>query len=293
MKPAPFTYHAPSLVGEAIDLLDELGDDARPLAGGQSLVPMMNLRLARPAALVDLNGIRELEYHRVEPDALVVGALSRHRDVELDSVAMSRCAAIADAVPQIGHVAIRNRGTVVGSLVHADPSAEWPCLALLLDAQIRVRGRDGERTIPADQFFRGVFTTALQAGELVVEARFGWPPAGSGSAFVELARRHGDFALAGAAAVVALSPDGSAREVRVAVAGLDAVPLRAAAAEAALAGRVPGPQACHDAAAAAASSLDPPDDIHAPAAYRRRLGQTLIRRALEAAVARAASFEEQ
>jgi aerobic carbon-monoxide dehydrogenase medium subunit len=290
MKPAAFEYHAPHAIGEAVTLLESFGEEARPLAGGQSLVPLMSLRLARPSAIVDLNRIIELEYHRVEAEGLLVGALCRHRDIELDEDVLARCAAIADAVPLIGHVGIRNRGTVAGSIAHADPSAEWPCLALLLDAEIHVEGQAGRRRIPARDFFKGAFTTDLRPGELIVEVRFGWLPEGAGSAFVEVARRHGDFALGGAGAVLALAADGAVREARVAVAGVD-IPSRAAAAEAELLGRAPDKQACRAAAAAAAAELRPTGDIHAPAAYRRRLGETLIRRALEQAAQRAATHD--
>lgn len=291
MKPASFEYHAPRRLDEAVSLLGTFGDRARPLAGGQSLVPMLNMRLARPGAIVDLNGIAALAYHRVEPDMLVVGALCRHRDIELDPAVAGRCAAIADAVPLIGHIGIRNRGTVVGSIAHADPAAEWPALALLLDAVVRIEGPSGGREIPARDFFKGVFTTDLRPGELVVEIRFRWPPAGAGSAFVEVARRHGDFALAAAGAVVDLGADGIVREARVVVAGLDAVPARLARAEAALTGRAPTEEACAAAAAAGAPALNPTGDIHAPAAYRRRLGETLVRRALLLAASRAGRIE--
>jgi carbon-monoxide dehydrogenase medium subunit len=287
VKPAPFDYHAPPGIAEAVALLEAHGEEARPLAGGQSLVPLMSLRLARPSAIIDLNGIAELEFHRVEADGLVVGALCRHRDIELDQDVLARCEAIAEAVPLIGHVGIRNRGTVAGSIAHADPSAEWPCLALLLDAMIHVQGPAGRRRVPAGGFFKDAFTTDLRLSELVVEVRFGWPPEGAGSAFLEVARRHGDFALGAAGAMLALAGDGSVGEARVAVAGVEVVPSRAPAAEAALLGRVPDGQACAAAAAAAAAELKPTDDIHAPAAYRRRLGETLVRRALEQAAQRA------
>jgi aerobic carbon-monoxide dehydrogenase medium subunit len=290
MKPAAFDYHAPPGIAEAVALLESLGEDARPLAGGQSLVPVMCLRLARPSAIVDLNRITELEYHRFEAEGLLVGALCRHRDIELDQDVLARCTAIADAVPLIGHVGIRNRGTVAGSIAHADPSAEWPCLALLLDADIHVEARAGRRQIPARDFFKGAFTTDLRQGEVIVEVRFGWPPEGAGSAFVEVARRHGDFALGAAGALLVLTADGLVREARVAVAGVD-IPSRATAAEAALLGRAPSSEACRAAAAAAAAELRPTGDIHAPAAYRRRLAETLIRRALEQAADRAATSD--
>jgi carbon-monoxide dehydrogenase medium subunit len=291
MKPAPFEYHAPTKLGDAVSLLSALGDRGRPLAGGQSLVPMLNMRLVRTGAIVDLNGITALAYYRVERDILVVGALCRHRDIELDPAILIGCAAIADAVPLIGHIGIRNRGTVVGSIAHADPAAEWPALALLLDGVVSVEGPSGGREIPARDFFKGVFTTDLRPGELVVEVRFRLPRAGAGSAFVEVARRHGDFALAAAGAMVDLGADGMVREARVVVAGLDAVPARLAAAEAALTGRAPTEEACAAAAAAGAPALNPTGDIHAPAAYRRRLGETLVRRALLLAASRAGRIE--
>ena len=291
MKPAPFEYHAPRSLDEALGLMADLGEQGRPLAGGQSLVPMLSMRLARPAAIVDLNGIPELAYHRIERDVLVVGALCRHRDVELDAEVGVRCQAIGEAVPLIGHIAIRNRGTVVGSIVHADPAAEWPLFAMLLDAVAQIQGHGGARQVASRDLFRGAFTTAVQESELLTEIRFAWPPPSSGSAFVEVARRHGDFALGAAAAVVDLAPDGAVREARVAIAGIEAVPSRLEHAESVLAGRVPTEEACAAAAAAAAADLQPSDDIHAPAAYRRQLAQTLVRRALSLAAARAGRTE--
>jgi aerobic carbon-monoxide dehydrogenase medium subunit len=270
MKPAPFEYHAPTEVAEAIRLLAAFGENGRPLAGGQSLMPMLNLRLARPKAIVDLNRITTLAYHRLVGNTLVIGALCRQRDIERDQQVLARCAAIADAVPLIGHIGIRNRGTVVGSLAHADPSAEWPVLAVLLDATLEVEGSAGRRSIAAKDFFKGLFATDLKPGELVVEARFPLPPAGTGSAFVEVARRHGDFALGAAAAVVTLAPDGSVATARLALGGFDSVPIRA----------TPDPDKV-------ASEVHPVDDIHAPASYRRKLAQTLARRALQLAEQRA------
>ena len=276
MKPPAYEYHAPTDLGGALALLTSLGDGARPLAGGQSLFPMLNLRLARPEALIDLNGIGTLAYHRLEGDTLVVGALCRQRDIERDAQVLERCGAIADAVPLIGHVGIRNRGTVVGSLAHADPSAEWPLLAVLLDATLEVASVGGRRSIPARAFFKGLFTTDLRPGELVVEARFPLPPVGAGSAFVELARRHGDFALGAAAAVVRMGSDGRVAEARLALGGFDSVPVRA----------TPDPGAL-------ASEIHPVDDIHAPAAYRRKLAATLARRALDLAEKRAVENAER
>jgi carbon-monoxide dehydrogenase medium subunit len=270
MKPPQFEYHAPTDVGEAVRLLSALGDNGRLLAGGQSLMPMLNLRLARPEAIVDLNRIKALAYHRLDRETLVIGALCRQREIERDHDVLARCAAIADAVPLIGHIGIRNRGTVVGSLAHADPSAEWPVLAVLLDATLEVESAAGRRSIAAQDFFKGLFATDLRPGELVVEARFPLPRAGAGSAFVEVARRHGDFALGAAAAVVELAPDGSVAAARLALGGFDSIPVRA----------TPDP-------AAAAAGVHPVDDIHAPAGYRRKLAETLARRALQLAEQRA------
>jgi len=270
MKPAPFEYHAPTELGEAVRLLAALGEHGRLLAGGQSLMPMLNLRLARPEAIVDLNRITALGYHRLDGETLVIGALCRQREIERDQDVLARCAAIADAIPLIGHIGIRNRGTVVGSLAHADPSAEWPVLAVLLDATLEVQSAAGRRSIAAHDFFKGLFTTDLRPGELVVEARFPLPPAGAGSAFIEVARRHGDFALGAAAAVVELAADGSVTAARLALGGFDSVPVRAR----------PDP-------AAAAADVHPVDDVHAPASYRRKLAETLARRALQLAEQRA------
>ena len=270
MKPPQFEYHAPTDVAEAVRLLSALGENGRLLAGGQSLMPMLNLRLARPEAIVDLNRITALAYHRLDGETLVIGALCRQRDIERDQEVLGRCAAIADAVPLIGHIGIRNRGTVVGSLAHADPSAEWPVLAVLLDATLEVQSAVGRRSIAAQDFFKGLFATDLRPGELVVEARFPLPPAGAGSAFVEVARRHGDFALGAAAAVVELAADGAVTAARLALGGFDSVPVRA----------TPDP-------AVVATEVHPVDDVHAPAGYRRKLAETLARRALQLAEQRA------
>lgn len=286
MKPAQFDYHAPSDLTEAVRLLGELGDSARPLAGGQSLIPLLSMRLARPAAIVDLNRIPGLEYHRLEADALVVGALCRHRDIEHDQRISARCEAIGEAVPLIGHVGIRNRGTVVGSLAHADPSAEWPALAVLLEASVRILGTGGERNLGASEFFTGLLSTDLRVGEMIVEARFPWLPEGAGSAFVEVARRHGDFALGAAAAVIQVGPDGAVAMARIVLAGFASVPLRSHAAEAQLVGRTPSDAELESASTIASQALDPTGDIHAPASYRRTLARTLARRALRLAADR-------
>ena len=286
MKPAPFDYSAPTELEGAIQLLGRHGPEARPLAGGQSLVPLLNFRLARPSMVVDLNRIESLAYNRASDGALVVGALCRQRDLELDPEVMRRCPAIADALPLIGHVAIRNRGTIVGSLAHADPTAEWPALALLLEATIRIAGAGGEREVAARDFFTGVFATDLRPGELAVEAILPWPPPAAGSAFVEVARRHGDFALVGAGALLEMSPDRTIKDVRIVLSGVAATPVRASEAETALEGQRADNDAFAAAATTAAEGLQPADDIHAPAGYRRGVAQALVKRALLKALER-------
>lgn len=287
MKPGPVSYHDPETVHDAVALLESHGDEAKVIAGGQSLIPLLNMRLSSPSVLVDLNRIRDLDYYWVEAGRLTVGALCRHRDIELDPEIRWHCGAIADAVAMIGHVAIRNRGTVVGSVCHADAAAEWPALAVLLDATITARGPRGVRSIPASDFFDGHFTTALSPDEIATEIRFRLPEGTAGSAFVELARRHGDFALAGVGASVTLTEDGTVASVRLVASGVDSVPRRLVAAEQALTGQVPGDAAVAAAGDAARGAVDPPDDIHAPAAYRRHLVDVLTRRALTTAIRRA------
>ncbi|OGK95725.1 MAG: molybdopterin dehydrogenase, partial [Candidatus Rokubacteria bacterium RBG_16_73_20] len=201
MKPAPFDYHRPATVDEAVALLDRHGPDTKVLAGGQSLLPMMKLRLARPTALVDINRVRELAYVRAADDGLAFGALARLDELESDEV-RRRCPILADVARDIAHAAIRHRGTVCGSLAHADPAAELPVAALVLEADLVATGPRGSRVIPAREFFVTYLTTALGAGEMLTEARFPALAPGSGWSFLELARRPGDFAIVSAAAVL-------------------------------------------------------------------------------------------
>lgn len=287
MKPAPFQYHAPRSVAETIDSLASYDGDAKLLAGGQSLLPLLSLRFSAPSAIVDLNGVDSLAYHRIESQDLVVGALCRHRDIELDSELRRRCPAIADAVSTIGHVSIRNRGTVVGSIVHADPSAEWPALALLFDASVHVVGLNTTRSIPAENFFEGFLTTDLAPDEVVTEIRFQLPPTSAGSAFAELARRHGDFAMVGVGAVLDVSPEETVRSARIALIGVGEKAIRVREAEAFLTGREPDEAAFAEVAALVAESVDPPSDIHATSSYRRRLADVLTRKVLTTANQRA------
>ena len=281
MKPAPFEYHRPESLDETLALLNEHGTDAKPLAGGQSLIPAMNFRLATPAILVDLNHVSELA-HVTDGAELRLGAMTRHRTLERSAVVAKAAPLLSAAIPFVAHPAIRTRGTLGGSLAHADPAAELPAVLLALDAVITARSRGGTRTIAAADFFTGLFSTALAPGELVTEIAVAPPPPRSACAFQEIARRHGDYALAGAAASVTLAEDGRCSRVRVALLSVADRPVLADQVSLALEGQRPTAAAIRDAAAAtAAHDVDPPGDIHASSAYRRHLAGVLTRRVLE------------
>lgn len=289
MKPAPFEYHGPATVDEALSLLAEHGGDAKPLAGGQSLVPAMNFRLAEPAVLVDLNGVDELFYlDDSPPEGLRIGAMTRQRTVERSRL-VGRCAPLLhETMPFIAHAQIRNRGTIGGSVAHADPAAELPAVMLALGGRFRVRRVGGERWIAAGEFFTGLFMTALEPDELLVEIVVPPPPPRSGYAFREVSRRHGDYALAGVATMVRLDDHGRCEEARIALLSVGDGPVSAAQAAEGLAGQVPDASAIAAAAHTAAErDIDPAADIHATVAYRRHLARILTRRALTTAVERA------
>jgi carbon-monoxide dehydrogenase medium subunit len=285
MKPAPFDYVDPRTIDEALDHLGRHGDEAKVLAGGQSLAPMLNFRLARPALVVDINRVAGLDGVTEAGGALRIGALVRQRHLErsLDG----RFPLLTTGLGLIGHTAIRVRGTVGGSIAHADPAAELPALLACCDGTALIRGRRGERSIAAAEFFLGPLMTALAPDELLVETRWPLPPPGTGWGLHEVARRHGDFALVGAAALVTLG-DGKIHSARVVVFGCGGTPTRATAAEATLAGRAPTAALIDEAARAAAGALDPHADLHASAEYRRRVARVLMIRALSDAVGRAA-----
>ena len=288
MKPPPFDYVAAGSLDEALAALREHGDEAKPIAGGQSLVPLLAFRLLRPSVLVDLNRVPGLGGARLEGDTLELGALARQREVERLPGLRERCPMVVEAVEQIGHPAIRNRGTVGGSIVHADPAAEWTALALALDAELELAGPSGTRTVPARDFFVTFFTTALEPGELLTRVRARLPNGRTGSSFLELSRRHGDFALAGVGALLGLDGDGAVADARIALIGVGTTAVRAGAAEEALRGRAPTEEAFAEAAAALDGEIDPSGDIHATAEYRRHVAGVLVRRALAKAAARAA-----
>lgn len=284
MKPAQFAYHRPASLDEALALMERYGADGRILAGGQSLVPALNMRLATPAALIDINRLPGLDGISLERERVVIGALARHEAVEGSSVVARHCPLIAQAMPHVGHRAIRTRGTVGGSVALADPAAELPACLVALDAVIRVAGRGIQREIPAVDFFRGIYTTDLAQGEIVTAVvvppmRLGWR-----SHFGELARRHGDFALVGLAAHCRVAA-GVIEEARLAFCGVGPTPLRALHAELALAGRRPNADVLAEAGRALDADLDPPGDVHASPALRRHLARVLLARAAAQVVA--------
>lgn len=290
MKPAAFDYYRPQTVDEALSLLAAHGDDAKPIAGGQSLIPAMNFRLATPAILVDLNALSALAYIEEESGGLRVGGMTRQRTIERSLAVAKEQPLVAEAMPFIAHPAIRNRGTIGGSLAHADPAAELPAVMLALDAQFGIASSSTSRTVKADEFFVGLFATAIEPGELLTEIFIPAAPRRNGVAFQEISRRHGDFALVGVAASVALDPQGRCASARIALLSVGDRPMLGRHAADALVGQVPSEEAIRAAAdAAATADIDPSSDIHASAKYRRQLARVLTRRTLESAFARAAN----
>jgi CO/xanthine dehydrogenase FAD-binding subunit len=287
VRPAPFDYVAPRTVEEALDLLARHGDEAKLLAGGQSLVPMMNMRLVRPAVVVDLNRVAGLGALREDAGGLRLGALVRQHALERDGRVARAAPLLAEVAPVIGHLQTRARGTVGGSLVHADPAAELPACMIALDALFHLRSARGARMCRARDFFRGLMTTALEPDELLAEIELPGPAAPrTGHGFAEVARRHGDFALAGACAVLALDAGGVCRDARLVIFGAGDRPRLARAAEA-LVGERPAAARLAEVGRAGAGEIDARDDLHATAAYRRHVAAGLAARALGQAVARA------
>ena len=282
MKLPPVEYEAPKTVSEAVELLAEHQDEASVLAGGQSLIPLLALRLAHPAVLIDINGIAELSGVSATGGWVAIGAMTREYVAEESETITDEVPLLAAALPLIGHEAIRSRGTVGGSLAHADPAAELPAVARALDAEFVVRGPSGERVIPAADWFEGFLTTSRRADELLTEVRFPAAGQGMGVSFQEVARRHGDFAIVGLAASLTLS-DGAISDARLAFAGLSDVPVRAGDAEDLLVGERPSAELFDEAARRATDDSDPPADVHGSAEYRRKAAAALVRRGLRAA----------
>ena len=285
MKPPAFAYERPDTVAAAVAALARHGEDAKLLAGGQSLIAMLNLRLVAPRTVIDTGRLRELDYVRADGDELRIGALARHNTVMHAAEVARRCPLIADAYRFISHHAIRNRGTIGGNLCHADPASELPLVAILLGATLVLRSSAGERRVAAADFFKGPFETAARADELLTEIRFPTQVSGQGYAFDEVSQRHGDFAIVAAGCTLSIA-DGVCREARLGYAGVGGHAARVAAAEAALAGQPATGETFAKAAAAAARAVQPTSDVHADEAYRRDLVRALTVRVLGAALQR-------
>lgn len=283
MKPPPFEYYAPTTVEEALGHLAEHGYAAKPLAGGQSLIPMMNFRLAQPSVIVDLNNVPELSYIRLDgTGGVLVGATTRHRTVGNDPLIAQKSPLVHETIPHIGTPQIRTRGTFGGSIAHADPSAELPAVSIALNARFRLRSQKAERWVPAGEFFVGSFASVLEPEELLVEIQLPPLPARSGWSLQEVARRHNDFALMGVAAVVTLDQNGNCEEARVAFLSAGDGPMEARQAVKVLRGEAPTAEVIRAAAETAASAdIDPGSDIHATAEFRRHLARVLTRLALD------------
>ena len=290
MKPHRFDYHAPESLEEAAALLDQYGDDAKVLAGGQSLMPLVNMRLAQPAVIVDLNRVASLAYVEERPDGgLWVGAMTRERTLERLPALQEAAPLLAAAAPHIGHFQIRNRGTVGGSIAHADPAAELPAAALALGADLVAASTVGQRVLAADDFFETYFTTLLEPTDLLTEVRFPPWPKGAGWGFEEIAIRHGDFALAGACAVIEKSQGGLCERASIVLFGVGDAPVRATQAEARLIGSMIDEEALDDLRSAVSEEVEPDGDVHATSEYRKDVAGVLARRCVKAAAARAAA----
>lgn len=282
MKPPSFAYHRPGTLREAVAVLAEVGAEGKVLAGGQSLVPLLNMRLAAPAHLVDINFVPELRYVRVTDGAVRVGALARHSDVERDAAAYEAIPLLRRATRTVAHPAIRNRGTTVGSVVHADPAAELPAVLVLLGGEVELASAAGRRRVPAGEFFLGPLTSAIGPDEVAVEVTFPVPPPGTGSAWLEVSRRAGDYALAGVGVTVTAGADRRIVRAGAACAAVGDVPVPVDL-TAAMAGQPLDAADWAGAAALVGAAVDPEDDLHATAAYRRHLVTVLAERAGRAA----------
>lgn len=294
VKPAAFDYYAPRSIQETLQLLHGFARDDRDvklLAGGQSLIPLMNVRLAVPEIIVDINRLEaELGYVRVEDGEVRIGALTRHHVIERDPLVLAHVPLLAEATTKIGHAAILSRGTIGGSLVHADPAAEFPLAAIALGATMRLRNRDGERTIAARDFFISSLTTDVAADEVLVEVAFPMIPARAGQAIEEFARRHGDFAIVAAAVEIVLAPDGSLARARLGLGGVSPVPLDCSAAFDQSIGSVPEERDLRRVAESLAGIVEPDSDVHASAEYRRELVVEMALRACIRAQERARAW---
>ena len=284
MKPPRFQYCAPDMLDEALALLDQYGEDAKILAGGQSLIPLLNMRLAGSAYLIDINHLTELNYVEAEDGYLAIGATVRQRQVERLPLVHKEHPLLVEVIKHIGHTQIRNRGTIVGSVAHADPAAELPALLACLNGEAVAQSTHGERIIKAEEFFTGYLSTSLMPGEMLTEVRFPWIPPQSGWAFMEFARRSGDYALVGAAATVTPSLDDDCMAAHLAFLGISGYPVRAGEVEQLLIGTSMDEQTLNHAAALAQTLVsDDMEDVHATVDYRRALTAELTKRVLKTA----------
>ena len=285
MKPARFDYYDPRSLEEALALLDAHQGDSKILAGGQSLMPLLNMRLARPKVVVDINQVKALNYIRLTDGSVAIGALARQRALQTETLIAAYLPILREAAYYIAHPQIRSRGTICGSIAHADPAAELPALALALDADMTLTSAKATRTVAAEAFFQSFFTTALEANEILTEVRFPAPPRDTAWSVLEISRRHGDFALAGIVAGLALDPDRQViSRARLVYFGVGPTPIRVEAAESALVGQAAAEPVLEAAAQIAKQGIDPSNDIHATEEYRRAVTATLTKRALRAAL---------
>lgn len=291
MKPAPFKYFAPTTLDEALALMQEYGDEAKILAGGQSLIPTMNFRLAQPAVLVDINEIPELFSIGRTDGGILIKAMTRLTGVEKSDLVQEHLPLITQAMPDIAHTQIRNRGTFGGSLAHADPAAELPAIAIARKTRFRVQNAAGERWVDADDFYTGLFATALEPEDILTEVEIPLLPEGSVTGFAEVARRHGDYAIVGCCASVDVAPDGVVSEARVVYFGIGEGPVHATQASDLLKGETLTEQAISEAAHVAAQrDCEPPSDIHASSTYRRHLAHILFEDVMQSAAQKTQTF---
>ena len=287
MKPVAFDYFDPVTVDDVLALLRECGDGAKLLAGGQSLVPLMNFRVVQPTALIDLNRVGSLDYIVERDGVLALGALTRQHNVELSAAVRARAPLLAEAVPFVAHTALRRRGTIGGSVAHADPAAEIATVLVALGGTVIAQGSNGMRAIPADQFFLSYFTTALKPDELLTELQLPTVPSGTGAAFIEISRRRGDLALVSAAAEVTLSAGGICQRAALALGGVGATPYAAGDEARLLVGEAPNKRVFEEIGRRVAARISPDSDLHASAQYRKDVSAVLVCRALATAAARA------
>lgn len=280
MKPSKFSYLRPTTLREALELLAQYGEDAKIMSGGQSLIPLLNMRLSTPEYIIDLGRVDELNGIREEADAIVIGGMTKHGNVEKSNLVKQNCPLLSEGIRWVGHTQIRNRGTVGGSIAHADPSAELPCIITALRGEIVVASRDEELTLSPEEFFLSYLLTSLQPDQLVKEVCFPKMKQGSGYAFEEISRRYGDFAMAEAAVVIHLDSNGAISDAKIALGGANPVPFIPEDTEEFLKGKIPTTNLIKEAAFMQLDDLDPEGDLHGSAKYRRHLSGVLLERAL-------------